>query len=550
MKIRFRHVLLTLLILFVGFVVYRLTSGDVARPGVPLFTPTVAANHVTEPVDENGDVDYTAILNERASNGISPENNLVAGLIGIGGDRFIEDSDHLSDVFYSRLGIDRPKSGETFWWKDWVAENLDEPEDIASLEPFIDLWDQANSMEWFASVHPWTKEELPNFAKYLSETSRERDQVKELLESVSGNYVPIAAITDSDSIFANYRTHDAIILLSRLFRTTCNGKLSEGDFKGAIGEYRYLVLIANADAQKPSQMDRLFARTLRSTAIEQAWGIVRNQRCPADQLIRLQGMLEKLEEPTPFLESLETERLTMLYTTQNEIRYGTGVIDTHAFGGVPIEGRAGRSNVIYDSQILMTRINEYYDSIISRLQGLDSVDRISVLESIESETGNAEPDRLLLEPNYYLAKMQGQSARSHALADAYIRFLAPSSSAARFEVDVAAKRKMLSLAIAIELYQREHGSYPESLDPAALDLPSVAFVDPCNGDSFIYRLNESSFELYSTGIDAVDDNGQSEDVYPLEASDDVMFEDLKPMTWKEHAAEEAKALIEYDSQYE
>lgn len=60
---------------------------------------------------------------------------------------------------------------------------------------------------------------------------------------------------------------------------------------------------------------------------------------------------------------------------------------------------------------------------------------------------------------------------------------------------------------ALELYQREHGDYPEGLDalvPAYVaDLPP----DPFTGDPLVYRVVKGGYLLYSLGPNMVDDGG-------------------------------------------
>jgi len=64
-----------------------------------------------------------------------------------------------------------------------------------------------------------------------------------------------------------------------------------------------------------------------------------------------------------------------------------------------------------------------------------------------------------------------------------------------------------TLAVAIERYHRSHGELPPSLDalsPAYINsLPS----DPFTGNALLYKRNEDSFLIYSTGINRKDDGG-------------------------------------------
>jgi signal transduction histidine kinase len=64
------------------------------------------------------------------------------------------------------------------------------------------------------------------------------------------------------------------------------------------------------------------------------------------------------------------------------------------------------------------------------------------------------------------------------------------------------------LIIALRRYKNRIGDWPESLDEIKSFVPSETLVDPINGDSFVYKLTEENFALYSKGKNNIDENGQ------------------------------------------
>ncbi len=63
------------------------------------------------------------------------------------------------------------------------------------------------------------------------------------------------------------------------------------------------------------------------------------------------------------------------------------------------------------------------------------------------------------------------------------------------------------LIVALRRYKNKNGNWPQSLDdikPLALE---EIFVDPINGSSFIYKLTDENFTLYSKGENGIDDRG-------------------------------------------
>jgi hypothetical protein len=71
-----------------------------------------------------------------------------------------------------------------------------------------------------------------------------------------------------------------------------------------------------------------------------------------------------------------------------------------------------------------------------------------------------------------------------------------------------ARQKGSQIIIALRRYKDEHEHWPESLDQAHLFAPTEAFTDPINDGSFVYKLTEGGFALYSKGRNEVDDNGK------------------------------------------
>ena len=64
------------------------------------------------------------------------------------------------------------------------------------------------------------------------------------------------------------------------------------------------------------------------------------------------------------------------------------------------------------------------------------------------------------------------------------------------------------LVIALRHYKNEHDHWPVSLDDVKNLASPELFIDPINNDSFVYRLTEDGFTLYSKGKNNIDDGGE------------------------------------------
>ena len=63
------------------------------------------------------------------------------------------------------------------------------------------------------------------------------------------------------------------------------------------------------------------------------------------------------------------------------------------------------------------------------------------------------------------------------------------------------------LIVALRRYKNEHGRWPETLDSIKNLVPEEILVDPINGGSFVYKLTEENFTLYSKGKNNIDNGG-------------------------------------------
>lgn len=76
------------------------------------------------------------------------------------------------------------------------------------------------------------------------------------------------------------------------------------------------------------------------------------------------------------------------------------------------------------------------------------------------------------------------------------------------------------LMIDLRHYKNSQNRWPESLNEIKTEDNTNLFIDPVNNDSFVYKLTDDSFTLYSKGENGIDDNGTRDDET---STDDIMF---------------------------
>jgi len=92
-------------------------------------------------------------------------------------------------------------------------------------------------------------------------------------------------------------------------------------------------------------------------------------------------------------------------------------------------------------------------------------------------------------------------------------------SQARAEAQVLAART----GVAVELFRRKHGRYPDSLNELVPGVLPVVPVDPFDGQMLRYIHDDELVITYSIGHNLVDDGGSKEESWLSSAPEDVVF---------------------------
>jgi hypothetical protein len=69
-------------------------------------------------------------------------------------------------------------------------------------------------------------------------------------------------------------------------------------------------------------------------------------------------------------------------------------------------------------------------------------------------------------------------------------------------------RRGSRILIALRRYRDKNGRWPETLDGIKDLVPEEILIDPINGGSFVYKLTEENFTLYSKGENNIDEGGE------------------------------------------
>ncbi len=114
----------------------------------------------------------------------------------------------------------------------------------------------------------------------------------------------------------------------------------------------------------------------------------------------------------------------------------------------------------------------------------------------------------------------------HPLANLKKWWLGPSLKQTHdIHLRTVSSRRVLKIMIELRRYKNKHGRWPETLDGIKAFGPTEVFVDPISGDSFVYKLADDTFKLYSKGKNKIDEDGQRNVTFDPNTYESIEHED-------------------------
>ena len=284
-------------------------------------------------------------------------------------------------------------------------------------------------------------------------------------------------------------------------------KLAAEDHDAARAERDVNAMLSLADqmhAQGNFVVGDLVSIGIRSLAISVAGELLRDDPALWDDArwVRLAHLLSVTEHASDIL-SFQSERLfapDFLQRIYTDDGHGDGRL---TFAGVLALGQRWGNILAYDSKLIRIispalmaasgsrkELLREYDAVIDRAEaGLHAPLRISGVIDFDRE-------------RWYASTL---SAAKYAPLSQIVPHLPRIAvSAERY----LGQRDGLVTGIALELYRRKHGNYPETLQQLTPDLLPAVPADRITGDPVRYRIVDGKPLVYSVGSDRQDDGGK------------------------------------------
>jgi hypothetical protein len=391
----------------------------------------------------------------------------------------------------------------------------------AVLEPdFIDP-----NLEDLIRGKPWSSKDHPEAAQWIQQ---HKDTVTKLIEAskIEQCRFPINAdVMRVDDIIHRLRP---IQMWALLLNWAANNDIGEGRTEEGLQKYIFMLQMGKHQNQQPSQLDFMVGTGIELSSIRQFKRFVVTGDAAEEHLILIEKALAEIIRDWSYdlprildYEKLVAKNLWGQFyevNPESKIRFARSSVsiirkqllrDTTEEPAITYwHKRFMKASAIlcwFCMPSAPQEVGAIVDSVYERCYAMAKPDfnwqkgpREFSVASIKFNCRYIiEAQVCILEPIYY------------NIHDTYLRTIA--------------QQRGSRLIIALRRYKNKNGSWPVSLNEVKSSASEEIFIDPINGDSFVYKLTDENFTLYSKGKNGIDDGGRRDNWYEQTGADDLMI---------------------------
>jgi hypothetical protein len=494
-----------------GMILYQLGYFDSSAPG---FTIGKDTTYVTGPVDADGLIDYETALNQKLSEGVTPENNANVLLWKAFGPH--PEGSNLPADYFRWLGIEPPPEGGDYFidLSRFLNEQL-KIVDPDSTQTILAEQGAATDRAWTTGDHPqiadWLKANEKPLGVVIEATKRTR-YFNPLLARDKQN----RATGLFSALLPTVQECRAVgaALVARALLRLGEGRFSEG-WQDLLAGHRLARLLVG-----------------RGTMIEGLVGIALDRIATRADLAfldtgltaaHLRQCLQDLRHLPPMLSMAETvstsDRFLFLDAVMMTHRHGRAYIDSFLNEKTDLPGRASKRFLSkIDWNAALRNGNRLYDRMAAAMRIRDRACREHEFDLIEDEINT-------LRESCEKSRGAGDSLfgsdhsgrfQEHRFGDVLLVVLTPSVRKIQDAYDQAEQvRRNVEVAFALAAYRADHDRYPSKLSDLSPAYLAKVPGDLYSGRDLIYHLSPKGYQLHSIGVNGIDEDGRAlEDMPP------------------------------------
>lgn len=491
---------------------------------------------ITRPLDSQGYVDYVQFLNDQAARGTTPQNNfevIVRQVFGPG-----EILPEWRAEYHARIGIPVPEKKSRFY-RDFVKFTLQGAKDVkAARERVWDEYERILSQPWKASEYPAAGAWVAAYKMHLDQLAEESKRAK--------FYTPYLA----DDLEADEPLPSLLAMLlpslqqqqeiARGLSIRAMGRVASEDLEDAWSDLQAMHRVARHAGSGVILLEGLVAMAIESLACQAELHVL-NSPALTDALAKqFLGDLNSLAPLTPLAELIDVgERLIGLDAVATLARQVDGKTHVEMMSElfemlkligilsevqpagervffVSTQGGAKNPNVNrtrspIDWNVTLQVLNGWYDrSVEANNRETEYAIRQALMEALEKDLEKVATD---VTESLMVESPTAKGARKslgEAVGNVLVSTLLPGAKAVpQAEDDVVARRELIRLGFAVELYRREQGTLPKSLAVLAPHYVKQISSDPHSGRGLKYVVEDGECLIYSVGRNGLDEQGHN-----------------------------------------
>ena len=482
-------------------------TGDGQAPKVP-FTIDKKTTHITEPVGEEGSIDYIEALSLRQREGVTPENNSVVMFRRAFGNHGL--SQNVAVEYFRQLGIEvLPDEGDYLISIGEYVNSLDKSElpEIDGLNGQQVVLRQHGEAE----SRPWTRDEFPLIARWIDLNE------KPLMLAIQGSerlryFVPLLP-KDGGVIAILLPDVQNSREIVRLLTARAMLRLGQRNAEAAWDDVMACHRIARLVAQGPTVIELLVGIALEASACKSDNQIA-NGYLTAEQALRYSQELRELGDVPGFAEKIDlAERYLFLEFIENaavqrvdpqKLVNELQSRDEKTSSVLTIFQRAIKLELV-DWDLVLRMGNEEFDRVVKAARLPTRLERQPELAKLIAHLEQMKKDAAQLDSATLLG---GKTVVSRKLGMMMIGQMLPAVTRLYEAEDRNLMRIELShCAFALAAWRADYGEYPEQLGHLAPKYLQKIPIDIYTGESLIYKRSESGYVLYGVGTNLKDDSG-------------------------------------------
>ncbi len=482
------------------------------RSGV-LVTISKETTYITEPLRPDGYPDYIAALNDRASKGVTPENNAVVPFFRAMGPGMVNEK--FRDQYCKMLGIPSPpEKGKYFVALDEYAKTLKptKPGERPDGEISKEIWNQLAS----ATKRPWRAEELPLIAKWLAGNQQPMDLLVEASKRPRW-YSPL--ISEGGIIDAVMSAPAMLREAARALNARAMQRIQDGQRDQAWADLLAAHRLARLASHGPTLIDGLVAITADGMACAADQALLQHAHLTAVRAAKMRADLAALPPMPKMIDKLDVgERFSYLDSIMMLARGKDGSHQQRDSDDIGSEG--------VDWDLVLRTANRTYERVVEVARLPTRAERKIAAEKIDVETAKQMMAAEGWKSRVLWALTGSRRGESEAIGLLAAGLRLGSAEMARDCEDRGNMQLDLTkLAFALAEYRARQGSYPAKLADLVPKYVAAVPKDIFSGGELHYTLQGDGYLLYSVGPNGKDDGGRNQQDNPddrrLEGCDDI-----------------------------